>query len=90
MLLLQVGLAAWVVWSVLKHDAPRLLTVLPVAFFGCFVGGYGWYFLLAGQGGEPTAVGNLLCLPPRCWWPAPGSRRRSALDSSTPGPNAFR
>lgn len=61
-MVLQILIAAWVVWSVIKASRRFLLLVLPVAFVGSFVVSYGWYFLLLGEGLEFIGAGNLLYL----------------------------
>ncbi len=61
---LQLVVAGWVVWGVLKLDPRPLLRNLLLAFGGSFLGLYGWYFLLGGldDGGGLVGLGNLLYL----------------------------
>ncbi len=58
----QTVVAAWVVRGVLKLGSRPLLRVLLLAGGVSFLGLFGWYFLLAGDGAELGAVGNLLYL----------------------------
>ena len=60
--LLQIIIAAWVVRGVFRLDPRPLLRVLLLAGGISFFGLYGWYFLLAGEGGEWISFGNLLYL----------------------------
>ena len=59
---LQLFVGVWVGWGVFKRDARPLFLALLAAFGGTFVVGFGWYLLLAGEGGELVSVGNLLYL----------------------------
>lgn len=59
---LQILLAAWIIRRVLKAEPDSLLYNLLLAFGASFFVLYGWYFLLAGEGGELIAAGNLLYL----------------------------
>jgi hypothetical protein len=58
----QTVVAAWVVWSVLKLGSRPLLRILLLAGGVSFLGLFGWYFLLAGEGAELVAIGDLLYL----------------------------
>lgn len=59
---LQILLAIWIAWRVLRAEPTSLLYTLLLAFGGSFIVLYGWYFLLAGEGGMLIGTGNLLYL----------------------------
>jgi hypothetical protein len=59
---LQAGLAAWIMWSVSKRGPRPLLLDLSVVFVGSFACSYLWYYRLESAGGWLMVVGSLLYL----------------------------